>query len=197
MLSAVALVAAVVAAIGVWVDRPVAEPAPPLVAVASGRSSSQPSPEEHPTHIVVSVVGRVANPGLVTLPDGSRVADAVRAAGGALPETDMGTLNLARKLSDGEQVPVGVSPPLDQSADSASTAHPTGSGSRVRPTGKISLNTATTDQLRGLPGVGPVTAQRILEWRVRHGRFTAITQLREIGGIGEARFARLKDLVTL
>jgi competence protein ComEA len=197
VLSIVALVAALTAAVGVWVDRPVAEPAPPLLAVASGRSSGQPSPEQHPTQIVISVVGRVANPGLVTLPEGARVADAVQAAGGALPETDLTTLNLARKVVDGEQVALGVPAPPEQPTDTGDASRSSRAGSRGRPNGKVNINTATAEELRGLPGVGPVTAQRILEWRARHGRFTAITQLREVGGIGESRFARLKDMAAL
>lgn len=194
VLSAVALVAAVVAAIGVWVDRPVAEPAPPLLAVAPGRA---PSVEQRPTQLVVSVVGRVASPGLVTLPEGARVADAVAAAGGALPDTDLSTLNLARKLADGDQLAVGVPPAADAAADTVGTTGSSRSGAHGRASGKINLNTATAAELHGLPGVGPVTAQRILEWRAHHGRFTSVEQLREVGGIGEARLARMKDLVTL
>lgn len=189
MLSLVAALAAVIAAVGVWWERPVPVPAPmlPLVApapAADSATSSTAAPE-----LVISVVGRVARPGLVRLPDGSRVADALDAVGGALPDTDLMGLNLARRLSDGEQLMVGVTPPPGQATDGGVMGAPAGTDPVVN------LNTATVDQLDALPGVGPVTAQRILDWRVKHGRFTSVDQLREVSGIGQARFAQLRDLV--
>ncbi len=189
LLSLVAALAAVVAAVGVWRERPVPEPAPalPLVTAAATRAPSAPPPAE--THeVVVSVVGRVTRPGLIRLPDGTRVADALAAVGGSLPGTDLMGLNLARRLSDGEQLLVGVAPPPGQPA--ASGASGTSGGS-----GPIDLNAATLEQLDGLPGVGTVTAQRIVDWRVAHGRFTSVDQLREVSGIGQARFGQLKKLV--
>lgn len=190
VLSLVAALAAVIAAVGVWRERPVPEPAPalPLVtAAAAGPSATSPSgaaPE-----VVVSVAGRVARPGLIRLSDGSRVADALAAVGGALPGTDLMGLNIARRLSDGEQLLVGVAPPPGQPADGAALGTPAGTSR------KVDLNAATLEQLDVLPGVGPVTAQRILDWRAAHGRFTSVNQLREVSGIGQARLARLKDLV--
>jgi competence protein ComEA len=185
----VAALAAMVAAVGVWRERPVPEPAPalPLVTAAAARVPSAPPLAE--THeVVVSVVGRVARPGLIRLPDGTRIADALAAVGGALPGTDLMGLNLARRLSDGEQLLVGVAPPPGQPA--ATGASGTSGGS-----GPIDLNAATLDQLDGLPGVGTVTAQRIVDWRVAHGRFTSVDQLREVSGIGQARFGQLRKLV--
>lgn len=155
---------------------------PPVLPVAAA------SPSTAEEAIVVSVVGRVASPGLVTLPDGARVADALREVGGPVPGVDLGSLNLARRLADGEQIYVGVPAPLG--AEPA----PAGSG----PPGvadKVDLNTATLAALDTLPGVGPVTAQRIVEWRTKHGRFDSVEQLREIDGIGPNRFDRLKDRV--
>jgi competence protein ComEA len=139
----------------------------------------------------VSVAGLVARPGLVRLPAGARVADAVTAAGGPVPGTDLAGLNLARRLTDGEHVVVGPAPAAPAAAGSAGqgTQPSTGSGARV------DLNTATLAELDALPGIGPVTAQRILDWRTEHGRFTTVDQLREIEGIGDSRFARLRDLV--
>jgi competence protein ComEA len=142
--------------------------------------------------VVISVVGKVARPGLVRVPDGARVADALEAAGGALPGTDLVALNLARRVSDGEQLLVGVAPPPGQAAVGA--APPAGEPGDVA---LVDLNTATLEQLDTLPGVGPVTAQRILDWRTANGRFTSIDQLREVSGIGETRFSRLKDLVRI
>lgn len=190
ILSLVAALAAVIAAVGVWRDRPVPEPAPalPLVTAAAARSSSTP-PLPGPTHeVVVSVLGRVVHPGLVRLSEGTRVADALAAVGGALPGTDLLGLNIARRLSDGEQLLVGVAPPPGQPANSQPAGSP--SGSQV-----VDLNTATLEQLDGLPGVGTVTAQRILDWRNAHGRFTSVEQLREVSGIGQARLDQLKRRV--
>jgi len=180
ILIVVAVVAAVVVAAGLWWRRPVIEQ-PPAVSppVASSSAVHGDKPGE-PEPIVVNVVGKVVHPGLVTLRDGARVADAVRAAGGPTQDADLTTVNLARKLSDGEQVAVGV-PAAAESPD--------------RPLGKVDLNTATAEQLQELPGVGPTTAKRILQWRTKHGRFASVDQLREVDGIGTSKFGRLKDLV--
>jgi competence protein ComEA len=195
MLSLVAALAAVIAAVGVWWDRPVPVPAPtlPLVAPVTADPAADPagadpaaSPGAAAPELVISVVGRVARPGLVQLADGARVADALEAAGGALPDTDLTSLNLARRMTDGEQLLVGVPAPPGQPTDGTG-AVPAGTA--------LDLNTATLEQLDALPGVGPVTAQRILDWRAAHGRFQSVTQLREVSGIGEARFNQLKDLV--
>lgn len=140
--------------------------------------------------LVVSVVGRVRKPGLVRLRVGARVNDALRAAGGVRPRTNLMTLNLARKLSDGEQLYVGVTAP-------AGVAVPAGPDGSTSAGGLIDLNTATAEQLDTLPGVGEVTAERILEWRARNGRFTSVEQLREVDGIGERRFATLRGQVTV
>lgn len=141
--------------------------------------------------VVVDVVGRVRRPGLVRLPAGSRVADAVDGAGGALPGTDLSSLNLARVLVDGEQIGVGRAI-VAGSAPSASGAAPVG-----RTGAPVNLNSATVEQLDALPGVGPVLAQRIVQWRALHGRFQSVDQLNDVSGIGAATFADLKLLVTV
>lgn len=125
--------------------------------------------------LTVDVAGKVARPGLRRLPKGSRVADALAAAGGPLPGTDITALNLARPLTDGEQILVG----LPAAASAADPADPSSSGSTP-----ISLNSATAAQLDALPGVGPVLAQHILTFRTQHGGFTSLQQLRQIPGIG-------------
>jgi competence protein ComEA len=137
---------------------------------------------------VVSVVGRVPHPGLIHLPEGTRVADALSAAGGVLAGTNLMGLNVARRLSDGEQLLVGVAPPPGQAATNPVSG--TAGASQV-----VDLNTATLEELDALPGVGTVTAQRILDWRAAHGRFTSVDQLRQVSGIGQARLAQLKHLV--
>lgn len=185
-LAAVVLLAAVVAGAMVWRSRPVAEPAPALPAVEPAATDS--------AELVVSIAGLVARPGLVRLRPGARVADAVAAAGGPLPGTDLTGVNLARRLSDGEHVVVGpasAAAPQPGASPAAGGAASGQGGSGAR----LDLNTATMSDLDALPGVGPVTAQRILDWRAEHGRFATVDQLREVDGIGEARFAQLKDLV--
>jgi len=195
---AVALIAIAVTMVMTIRPEP-AEVPPPLPPAISAPQASTPAT---PTSLVISVVGKVANPGLVTLTNGARVADALRAAGGALPGTDDTALNLARRLTDGEQIYVGVPVPTNAGVDAAqSTDTPppaTGKkgGKAVNPTAKVNLNTATADELQTLPGIGPAMAQRILTWRAQHGHFDSINQLREVGGIGDTRFAKLENLVT-
>ncbi len=146
--------------------------------------------------LVIDVVGRVANPGVYRLPSGSRVDDAVRAAGGALPGVDLSSLNLAQVLADGEQIAVSVTGAPGGVAGVAGGATAAGADSAAV-TGPVNLNSATAAQLDALPGVGPVLAQHILDWRTAHGQFTSIDQLREVSGIGEAKYADLKSLVTV
>jgi competence protein ComEA len=174
-LAAAGTLALLAAAFFLW--RPAAGPTPETLPSAAAPSAAAEAP------LVVAVSGLVQHPGLVRLPPGSRVADALAAAGGALPEADLSTLNLARKLTDGELIAVGI-------------PDPTGGGPGA-PGAKISLNTATLSQLDTLPGVGPVLAQRILDHRAKHGRFRDISELRQIEGIGEETYSKLKDLVVL
>lgn len=208
---AIVLLTVIGTVIVVSAQRPVAESAPALPAAISaapttGSASTTTEPTE-PTDLVISVVGRVERPGLVTLADGSRVADAIRAAGGVRPNTDDMALNLARKLADGEQIYVGVPIPAaaaveqDTSAPGADVPLLAGAKSGKTQPGadpaiKVDLNTATDDQLETLPGIGPAMAQRILTWRAQHGHFDSIGQLRDVGGIGDARFGKLQNLVT-
>jgi competence protein ComEA len=140
--------------------------------------------------LAVHVAGHVRRPGLVRLPAGSRVDDAIRAAGGVTAGAELDAVNLARKLTDGEQVlipgPGDPPPPLPPGA-----APTPGS-----PTAPLDLNTATVEQLDALPGVGEVTAGRIVAYRSAHP-FTAVDELLEVPGIGQRRFEQLKDLVTV
>lgn len=180
----IALLAVVTTAILLARHRPVAEAAPELPPAITA-----PPVSTSAVSLVVSVVGRVVDPGLITLPTGARVADAIRAAGGALPGTNDLALDLARRLTDGEQIYVGIPVP-------AGAADPAGSPESPGPMAKVDLNTATEDQLEALPGVGPAMAQHILTWRSQHGQFTSISQLRDVSGIGDGRYAKLRDLVT-
>lgn len=140
-----------------------------------------------PGVIVVHVAGKVAEPGIVELPAGSRVVDAIDAAGGADRGVDIGALNLARILTDGEQIAVGVEPAPDAAIDPAD-----GDGGAL-----VNINSATAEQLTILPGIGPALAARIIQWRDQNGRFTSVEELLEVSGIGPAKFESLAGLVTL
>ncbi|MFH8937282.1 helix-hairpin-helix domain-containing protein [Streptomyces griseosporeus] len=147
--------------------------------------------------IVVDVSGKVRHPGIHRLPAGSRVADALEAAGGVKPGTDVTSLNRARFLVDGEQVVVGV-PAVGGGAGASAggaMAGPASGGAAAGPSVPVSLNTATVEQLDTLPGVGPVLAQHIVDYRTEHGGFRSVDELREVNGIGDRRFADLRNLV--
>ncbi|MFI5620195.1 helix-hairpin-helix domain-containing protein [Streptomyces sp. NPDC051567] len=185
---AVALVVAVgFAAQQYWSARPQPVTAPTVVAPGP---AAPPVPGPEPgaaatagsTRIVVDVSGKVRDPGVRKLPAGSRVEDALAAAGGVRPGTDTTGLNRARVLVDGEHVLVGA------------TAQPQPGGGGPSP-GPLSLGTATVEQLDGLPGVGPVLAQHIVDFRTARGGFRSVDELRQVNGIGERRFADLRRLV--
>jgi competence protein ComEA len=144
-----------------------------------------PAPATNPGDIVVDVGGRVRHPGLVTLPSGSRVADAIAAAGGALHPADLARINLAAKVTDGQLLLIGV--------PGASV----GDGAGGAAAGPVDLNSATVDQLDALPGVGPVLAQRIVDWRQAHGGFRTVDDLQQVPGIGPSKFDSLKSLVVV
>ncbi|MEU2397581.1 ComEA family DNA-binding protein [Streptomyces pseudogriseolus] len=153
---------------------------------AFGQAGGTAAPE-----IMVDVSGKVRDPGVHRLPAGSRVEDALKAAGGVRPGTRTGGLNRARFLVDGEQLVVGGPAP----AGAAAPAAPAGTGTAAVPTAPVSLNTATVDQLDTLPGVGPVLARHIVDYRTRNGGFRSVDELREVNGIGDRRFADLRGLV--
>lgn len=194
-------VAGVLAALAVvgstWAGRPQVEPAPvdpaPPAAPTAEAPAATPSvgvAADTATTVVVSVVGLVARPGLVTLPEGSRVADAVAAAGGLLPDADPASVNLAAVVADGEQVAVGV--------PGAGTGGGVAGGTAGSPgTGPVDLNAATAADLDALPGIGPVLAQRIVEHRERSGPFRTVEQLDDVPGIGPTTYAELAELVTV
>lgn len=137
--------------------------------------------------LVVDVVGAVRRPGLYRLAQGARVADALARAGGLTPKADRTLVNLAAPLADGEQVIV----PMRVTG----AAGPSGGSGSAAPAGPVHLNVATLEQLDTLPGVGPVTAQKILDYRDKHGAFGSVDELDAIPGIGPARLDQLRDLV--
>jgi competence protein ComEA len=152
-------------------------------AAAAGELRGEPR-----ARLVVHVVGAVRRPGLYRLADGARIADAVRRAGGATRRADLSLVNLAAPIADGSQVVVPRrAPPAASGSDEGADASV--------PAGPIHLNTATVEQLDELPGVGPVTAQKIVDYREQHGAFSSVDDLDAIPGIGPARLEQLRELV--
>jgi competence protein ComEA len=145
--------------------------------------------------VVVDVAGKVRRPGIATLPAGSRVVDALEAAGGPRRGARIGSLNLARVLADGEQIVVGLPAPPGVAASAASApTRASGSGSA---TALVNVNSASQPELEELPGIGPVTAVAILDFRTENGPFTSVDELLEVSGIGEATLAEIAPFVTL
>jgi competence protein ComEA len=211
-LALVAVLAAVGLAVTCWVvvrsdARPLAAPAlsssglaggglaTPAEPVAEG-STVEPGPGASSAsatgEVTVDVAGRVRRPGIVVLPAGSRVVDALEEAGGAAPRVDLSSLNLARVLTDGEQIVVGA-------VALAGPAVPAAGSTAAPPAGAalVNLNTADEPQLETLPEVGPVTAGAIVAWRTENGGFTAVEELLEVDGIGDATLAQIAPFVTV
>jgi competence protein ComEA len=148
--------------------------------------------EEPPRELVVHVAGAVFRPGLYRLPDGSRIDDAIAEAGGPKPKAALDLVNLASPLADGQQVLVPLRGAEGLPGPGVSTA--TGAAG---PGGKVHLNSATLEQLDELPGVGPITAQQILDYRSANGAFQSVDELDAVPGIGPATLEQLRPLVDL
>lgn len=174
----------------VWVLR---RPEPVAIAFTT------PTPRPTPTIvlILVDVRGAVNKPGVYSLPAGSRVQDVLALAGDVTGEAEVGRLNFARKLSDGEQIYISTR------AEATQTLSITpGRGDRQptatrTPIGKININTATLEQLDLLPGIGPAIGQRIIDYRTQNGSFAKIEDVKKVRGIGDALFEQIKDLITV
>ena len=166
---------------------------PPVSTAPTVIASPSPTPSE-PARILVHVLGSVERPGVVELTEGARVRDAIAAAGGLAADADPGELNLAAVVSDGSQLIIGDrrEPRGEVRGDPEGGGSGGGGGDR-----KLSLNSATQAQLEALPGVGPVTAGRIIAWRTEHGKFSRIEELQEIDGIGPKTYSQLAALVQL
>jgi competence protein ComEA len=169
---AAALAVAVVAGAGLWyVGR---SPAAPPLAVDPGSNAER--------TITVHVSGAVQSPGVVRVIAGARAGEAIAAAGGARPDADLGRVNLAAPLADGQQL-------------SVPTASPAAEGGAVAGDGRVRLNLASAQELETLPGVGPVLAERIVAYREDHGPFAVVEDLLDVPGIGEGKLAALRDAV--
>ncbi len=163
-------------------------PTSPGTPPASTPSDGVPASTTAGPDLVIDVAGRVRHPGIVELPVGSRVVDAIAAAGGARPGVDTAALNLARVLIDGEQIVVGLAvpagaPPVGATAPSGTT-----------PT-SVNINTAAQPELETLPGIGPVTAAAIIDWRTHNGPFGSVEDLLDVSGIGDATLADIEPYV--
>ena len=209
-LSAIAAIAVLVTVFTLMREQPapvMSAKLPPVDMAATASRSPSPAPSTRPNQpVVVSVVGLVHTPGLVTLAPGARIADALKAAGGSTDGADTIGLNMARQVDDGEQIVVGMAPVKGQPATLGSSVSPGSAapgtpGTTSRPTKGaptaqlINLNTATVEQLDTLPGVGPVRAAAIVAWRNANGKFTSVDQLGEVDGIGPGRLEKLRPLV--
>ena len=189
-LIAVGVVAALAAVGFLWLSRPRPQPLP-AAAIRPSLAAQPAATPTSPAALVVDVIGKVRRPGVVTLRPGARVVDAIKVAGGLRSGAGPGGLNLARPVVDGEQIVVGQKPaPQAAPAPPASTAVP-----GAAPGAQLDLNTATLEQFDGLPGVGPVLARRIVDYRTQHGGFRAVEELQEVTGIGSRKFDDIKALV--
>lgn len=177
------VLAAVVVTSGLaWLNRPSPLQVPVITnpGIPIATSNEVPVTGQGIDQIVVDVKGDVVSPGLVTLPAGSRVADAIAAAGGVVPSANVTAINLAERLSDGQMIFIGNAKSMELSSDP-----------------RINLNLATEAELDTLPGVGPVMAGRIIAWRETNQRFHSIEELQEVPGIGPKVFANLKLLIRI
>lgn len=140
-----------------------------------------------PAKLIVNVAGKVNNPGVYQLPSGARVVDAIQAAGNQLKGVDISDINLARVLVDGEQILVGGS----KSISGRSIVK------KISPDNPLDINRATLAQLDTLPGIGPVTAQRIIDYRIKVGRINALDELKKLSGLGGSKFEEIKPLLRI
>lgn len=198
MLVLLVLAAAVIG--GIFYGLHAQEQAVPLDAAGEQQASPAASRAET-AEVTVYVTGAVQKPGLVTVPEGTRIAAAVEACGGLLPTAASESINLAQVLKDGQQITV---PERQQLAAQAVSGAASGaaqakaaSAGRAASSGLVNINTADEKLLDTLPGIGPAMAKRIIEYRETQGPFTAIEELKRVKGIGEAKFAKLKDKVCI
>jgi competence protein ComEA len=164
------------------------EAVPPLQSSSALTPGDSATPNNPTRLLYIDVAGKVKAPGVYQLPEGSRVIDAIKIAGGLKPGVSTSHINLARKLIDGEQVLI---------TKEKFVAAPSSSGRKMIYTGKVSINTASKAQFDSLPGIGPVIAQRIIDHRSKNGPFATSESIQSVSGIGEAIFRQISDRLTL
>lgn len=162
--------------------------------IITDNMQTQTQDNQEDTTITVYVSGEVNSPGLVELPSDSRIADAIKACGDFTPLADKAKINLAQKLTDGMQIQVSSKAPVinsnEQVNDTNSNSPNNNSSSNL-----ININTATKEDLDTLPGIGPATAQKIIDYRQEHGNFSSIEDIKNVKGIGEAKFSKMQDKI--
>lgn len=162
--------------------------------IITDNRQTQTQDKQEDTTITVYVSGEVNSPGLVELPSDSRIADAIKACGDFTPLADKAKINLAQKLTDGMQIQVSSKTPVinsnEQVNDTNSNSPNNNSSSNL-----ININTATKEDLDTLPGIGPATAQKIIDYRQEHGNFSSIEDIKNVKGIGEAKFRKMQDKI--
>lgn len=166
-----------------------------IVVSQSENSDSEGTNEANASTLFVHIAGSVKNPGLYELPQGSRVSDAVTAAGGMSKDANTSSVNLARQLTDGEQIIVGSTEDAKTVLENGSS-HSSNSNEGATK-GKININTASTEELMSLDGVGEATADKIIAYRQENGSFSRIEEIKEVSGIGEKKFEAMKDAITV
>jgi competence protein ComEA len=193
--TAAVVVVVLLAAGAVWIRSTAAGSSPPAPSPITGAPAAAAPSTTAKAGPMVHVVGAVRASGVVELPPGARVRDAVAAAGGAADDADLERLNLAAPVTDGQRIAV---PRLGEPASAAGTDDPSASESGGRaPAGPLNLNTATATDLETLPGIGPTLADAIVREREKLGGFKSVDDLKQVRGIGEGRFADIRELVTL
>ncbi|MBM6726102.1 ComEA family DNA-binding protein [Megamonas funiformis] len=150
--------------------------------------------KQEDTTITVYVSGEVNSPGLVELPSDSRIADAIKACGDFTPQADKAKINLAQKLTDGMQIQVNSKTPVNNSNEQVNDTN-SNSPNNNSSSNLININTATKEDLDTLPGIGPATAQKIIDYRQEHGNFSSIEDIKNVKGIGEAKFNKMQDKI--
>jgi competence protein ComEA len=190
-----------------YLRQPASEPieivASAVATVTAEATATPPLPTPTPAPVRVYVTGAVVKSDVYFLPAGSIIKDAIAAAGGLSPEADPERINQALELKDQQQIHIprlgetNPPPPVQGGSDKGEATEKTGSGAPDSATGSINLNTATLEQLDSLPGIGPAIAQRIIDYREKVGNFSRIEDITEVSGIGEATFAKIKDLIVV
>lgn len=163
--------------------------------IITDNMQTQTQDKQEDTTITVYVSGEVNSPGLVELPSDSRIADAIKACGDFTPLADKAKINLAQKLTDGIQIQVSSKTPVNNSNEQVNDTNSNSPSNNNSSSNLININTATKEELDTLPGIGPATAQKIIDYRQEHGNFSSIEDIKNVKGIGEAKFSKMQDKI--